>query len=92
MYDQIFFIPDCQTLTKLESFRGHTHIRIKGQNLNFYLETHATSHNIHASPHNIYFTRLKILPRVLGTLCWRVDDPVDEKVFVKVMTNGLVEE
>ena len=33
--------------------RGRTHVRIKGQNLNFYLETHATSHNTHAAPHNI---------------------------------------
>ena len=56
--------------------RGRTHVRIKGQNLNFYLETHATSHNIHTIPHNIYFMRLRILPRILGTLYWRVDDPL----------------
>ena len=35
-----------------------THVSIKGQNLNFYLETHATTHNI-------YFIRLRILPRNL---------------------------
>ena len=56
--------------------RGRTHVRIKGQNLNFYLENHATPHNIHATPHNIYFIRLRILPRILGTLYWRVDDPL----------------
>ena len=55
---------------------GLTHVRIKGQNLNFYLETHTTPHNIHATPHNIYFIRLRILPRILGTLYWRVDDPL----------------
>ena len=52
-----------------------THVRKKGQNLNFNLETHATPYNIHATPHNIYFMRLKILPRILCTLYWRVDDP-----------------
>ena len=36
-----------------------THVSIKGQNLNFYLETHA------AITHNIYFIRLRILPRNL---------------------------
>ena len=50
----------------------HTHVRIKGQNLNFYLKT---PHNIHATPHTMYFIRLRILPRILGTLYWRVDDP-----------------
>ena len=25
---------------------GRTHVRIKGQNLNIYLETHATPHNL----------------------------------------------
>ena len=44
--------------------------------MNFYLETHATPHNIHATPHYIYFIRLRILPRILGTLYWRVDDPL----------------
>ena len=34
------------------------HDRMKGQNLNFYLETHATTHNI-------YFIGLRILPRFL---------------------------
>ena len=34
---------------------GRTHVRIKGQNLNFYQETHATMYNI-------YFIRLRILP------------------------------
>ena len=52
--------------------RGRTNVCIKGQNLNFYLETHATPHNIHATPHNIYFIRLRILPRILGTLYWRM--------------------
>ena len=33
--------------------RGLTHVRIKGQNLNFYLETHV-------STHNIYIIRLRI--------------------------------
>ena len=37
---------------------GRTHVRIKGQNLNFYLEIHATTHHF-------YFTRLRILPRNL---------------------------
>ena len=37
---------------------GRTHICIKGQNLNFFLETHATMHNI-------YFIPLRILPRIL---------------------------
>ena len=37
---------------------AHTHVRIEGQNLNFYLKTHAT-------PQNIYFIRLRILPRNL---------------------------
>ena len=37
---------------------GRKRVRIKGQNLNFYLETHATMHNI-------YFIRLRILPRNL---------------------------
>ena len=55
--------------------RGRTHVHIKGQNLNFYLETHATPQSIHATPQNIYFIRLRILPRILGTLYWRVDDP-----------------
>ena len=32
---------------------GRTHVRMKGKNLNFYLETHAPTHNI-------YFIRLKI--------------------------------
>ena len=45
---------------------GRTHVRIKGQN--FYLETHTTPHNIHVTPHNIHFIRLRILPRILGTL------------------------
>ena len=54
-----------QDIGQIWSFRGRTHIRIKGQNLNFYLETHATPHNIHATPHNIYFIRLRILPRIL---------------------------
>ena len=31
--------------------RGRTHVCIKGQNLNLYLETHATPHNINATPH-----------------------------------------
>ena len=61
-------------------FRGRTHVRIKGQNLNFYLETHATPHNIHATPHNIYLIWLRILPRILGTLYWRVDDPLAVKI------------
>ena len=102
---------------RLQPLRGRTHVRIKGQNLNFYLETHATPHNIyfirlrilprilvhytgvwmtlrgrthvrikgqnlnffletHATPHNIYFIRLRILSRILGTLYWRVDDPL----------------
>ena len=39
-------------------FRGRTHIRIKGQNLNFYLESHAATDNI-------YFIRLRSLPRNL---------------------------
>ena len=34
-------------------------VRIKGQNLNFYLETHATTHNI-------YVMWLRILPRNLA--------------------------
>ena len=42
------------------SFRGRTQVRIKGQNLNFYLETHA------ATTHDIYFIRLRILPRDLA--------------------------
>ena len=62
------------------NIRGRTHVRMKGQNLNFYLETHATPHNIHATPHNIYFIRLRILPRILGTLYWRVDDPLKAKI------------
>ena len=37
---------------------ARTHVRIKGQNLNFYLETHATTYNI-------YFIRLRIQPRFL---------------------------
>ena len=37
---------------------GRIHVRIKGKNLNFYLETHATTHNI-------YFIWLWILPRNL---------------------------
>ena len=52
----------------LGPLRGRTHIRIKGQNLNFYLETHATPQNIHTTPHIIYFIRLRILPKILGTL------------------------
>ena len=60
---------------KISWLRGRTHVRIKGHNLNFYLETHTTPHNIHEKPHNIYFIRLRILPRILGTLYWRVDDP-----------------
>ena len=35
---------------------GRTHVRIKGQKLNFYLETHATTQNI-------YFRRLRNLAR-----------------------------
>ena len=61
---------------KKNHLRGRTHIRIKGQNLNFYLENHATPHNIHATCHNIYFIRLRILHRIVGTLYWRVDDPL----------------
>ena len=61
--------------------RGRTHVRFKGQNLNFFLETHATPHNIHVTPHNIYFIRLRFLPRILGTLYWRVDDPLARIVF-----------
>ena len=45
--------------------RACTHVRIKGQNFNFYLETHATSHKIHAIPQNIYVIRLRILRRIL---------------------------
>ena len=52
------------------------HFRIKGLNLNVYLETHSTPHNIHVTPYNIYFIRLRILPRVLGTLYCRLDDPL----------------
>ena len=37
---------------------GRTHVSTKGQNLNFYSETLATTHNI-------YFIRLRILPRNL---------------------------
>ena len=37
---------------------GRTHVRIKGENLNFYLETQSTTHNI-------YFKRLRILSRNL---------------------------
>ena len=48
----------CQFTLPCPIFRGRTHVLIKGQNLNFYLETHAT-------PHNIYFIRLRILPRIL---------------------------
>ena len=48
-------IYDCCEHSRL---RGCTHVRIKGQNLNFYLDTHATTHNI-------YFIRLRILPRFL---------------------------
>ena len=29
------------------SLMGRTHVRIKGQNLSFYLETHVTTHNIY---------------------------------------------
>ena len=63
-------------------FTGRTHVRIKGQNLNFYLETHAT-------PNDIYFiVRLRILPRILGTLYWRVDDPVGENGLGDVQTHA----
>ena len=76
--------------------RGRTHVRIKGQNLNFYLETHATPHNIHATPHNIYFIRLRILPRILGTLYWRVDDPlawiVGQEDVMSVYTSNFVQQ
>ena len=38
---------------------GRTHVRIKGENLNFYLETQSTTHNIY------YFKRIRILSRNL---------------------------
>ena len=63
----------------LSSVRGRTYVRVKRQNLNFYLET---PHNIHATPHNIYFIRLRILPIILGTLYWRVDDPLVSKLVI----------
>ena len=45
---------------------GRTHVRMKGQNLNFYLETHTTPHNIHTTPIIFtYFIWPKILPRIL---------------------------
>ena len=69
-YEELHEFPD------KSSYFGRTHVRIKGRNLKFYLETHATPHNIHTTPHNIYFIRLRILPRILGTLYWRVDDPL----------------
>ena len=47
---------------------ARTHVRIKGQNLNFYLETHKTKHNLH-------FRTAKNSAQKLGTLHWRVDDP-----------------
>ena len=46
----------------LKLFRGRTHVRIKGQNLNFNLQTHATPHNIHATPHDISFIWQKFCP------------------------------
>ena len=73
-------------------FRGRTHVRIKGQNLNFYLETHATPHNIGATPHDIYFIQLRILPRILGTLYWRVDDPCRKTFPVHDYKNTLLED
>ena len=48
-----------------EALRGRTYVRIKGQYLNFYLETHATPYNIHATTHIFYFIRLRILPIIL---------------------------
>ena len=42
----------------MQGLIARTHFGIKGQNLNFYLETHATTQNI-------YFRWLRILPRNL---------------------------
>ena len=49
---------------------ARTHVRIKGQNLIFYLETHATTHNI-------YFLWRRILPRnlVYYTDVWMTLNP-----------------
>ena len=69
------------------SVRGRTHVWIKGQNLNFYLETHATPHNIHATPHDIYFKWLRMLPRILA--CgWLVDDSLSG-VYTSNLLNDL---
>ena len=65
---QLLTLSECgmfQIYTDSNPLRGRTHVSIKGQNLNFYLET---PHNIDATPHNFYFIRLRILPRILGTL------------------------
>ena len=75
-WKKIWYRVCCGFSSSIHPVRSRTHVRIKGQNLNFYLETHATPHNIHTTPHNIYFIRLRILPRILGTLYWRVDDPL----------------
>ena len=50
-----------------------THVRIKGQNLNFYLETHATTlirYFLHTATK-------------LGTLYWRVNDPLLSQIPFK---------
>ena len=49
-------------MVRHDSFCPITHVRIKGQNLNFYLETHATTHNF-------CLIRLRILPRNIILAC-----------------------
>ena len=66
--------------------RGRTHVRIKGQNLNLYLDTHATPHNIHATPNNIYFIRPKILPRILVHYTGVCDWPLKPHPYVSKST------
>ena len=55
----------------------YTRPYIKGQNLNFYLETRATPHNIHATLRNICLLHTaKNSAQIIGKLYWRVDDPL----------------
>ena len=54
----LFYPQNLITRFVYSTLLARTHVRIKSQNLNFYLKTHATTHNI-------YFIRLRVLSRNL---------------------------
>ena len=76
---------DLMPVVGTESIMGRTHVSIKGQYLNVYLETHATTNHI-------YFIRLRILPRnLVHYTYWRVNDTLRGSSSIWFVSFGCIE-